>query len=66
MTFKYINLTPELLLEEYIRDPVKETLRFGQYMVNKYVEGFDSLVFYEPNNGVAYKYILQAITKNTT
>lgn len=52
----YKELNHSILWTEFRRWNVNSPLRFGQYIVNKYLaEGYsDPDVFYEKNNGTAY------------
>ncbi len=57
--YKYY-ITKEKLLSEYMNFDATKGGRFGQYIFNKYgdINVTDNEVFYEPNNGTAYKLIL--------
>lgn len=59
-------LSPAVLWYEYELYNPKSSLRFGEMIWKQYgVPGQDDKgIFYERNNGVAYKMILAEITKN--
>lgn len=58
------NITMKKLLEEYMKFDTNCGLRFGQYITGKYTHTNgepDFVIYYEKNNGVAYKMILNRI-----
>lgn len=61
----YKDLNHSILWTEYRRWNVNSKLRFGQYMVNKYLQDghSDPEVFYEKNNGVAYAALVKRINE---
>lgn len=61
----YKELNHSILWTEYRRWNVNSPMRFGQYIVDKYIDPLcsDPTVFYEPNNGVAYTLLISRLNK---